>query len=58
MNPDRHVLILDGATGTELGRRGVDLSLPRWSTRALVAAPDVPADGPRDHPPPGPAPTG
>lgn len=34
-------LVLDGATGTELGRRGVDLSLPLWSTRALIDAPDV-----------------
>jgi S-methylmethionine-dependent homocysteine/selenocysteine methylase len=30
---------LDGATGTELQRRGVDTSLPLWSARALIAAP-------------------
>ena len=35
------VLLLDGATGTELQRRGVDTSLPLWSARALVEAPDV-----------------
>jgi homocysteine S-methyltransferase len=35
------VLLLDGATGTELQRRGVDTGLPLWSARALVEAPDV-----------------
>jgi len=49
MTPDRHVTILDGATGTELGRRGVDISLPLWSTRALITAPDVLADVHRDY---------
>jgi S-methylmethionine-dependent homocysteine/selenocysteine methylase len=34
-------LILDGAMGTELTRRGVDTTLPLWSTIALDAAPDV-----------------
>ena len=29
-------LILDGATGTELNRRGVDTGLPLWSANALV----------------------
>ena len=33
------ILLLDGATGTELGRRGVDISLPLWSARALLDAP-------------------
>ncbi|MCH7797824.1 MAG: homocysteine S-methyltransferase family protein [Planctomycetes bacterium] len=37
----RDVLLLDGATGTELDRRGVDVSLPLWSARALVTAPQV-----------------
>jgi S-methylmethionine-dependent homocysteine/selenocysteine methylase len=32
---------LDGATGTELDRRAVDTSLPLWSARALLDAPDV-----------------
>ncbi len=34
-------LLLDGATGTELQRRGVDTSLPLWSARALLDAPGV-----------------
>ena len=32
-------VILDGAMGTELGRRGVDMSLPLWSARALMTSP-------------------
>jgi homocysteine S-methyltransferase len=35
------LLILDGATGTELTRRGVDTGLPLWSAGALIHAPDV-----------------
>jgi len=35
------ILLLDGATGTELDRRGVDVSLPLWSARAMLEAPDV-----------------
>ena len=34
-------ILLDGATGTELDRRGVDISLPLWSARAVLDAPDV-----------------
>lgn len=34
-------LLLDGATGTELNRRGVDTALPLWSARALITAPEV-----------------
>jgi S-methylmethionine-dependent homocysteine/selenocysteine methylase len=34
-------LILDGAMGTELTRRGVDTRLPLWSAIALDSAPDV-----------------
>jgi S-methylmethionine-dependent homocysteine/selenocysteine methylase len=30
------LLLLDGATGTELNRRGVDTGLPLWSANALV----------------------
>ncbi len=30
-------LLLDGATGTELNRRGVDTGLPLWSANALVS---------------------
>lgn len=34
------LLFLDGATGTELDRCGVDISLPLWSARAIMDAPD------------------
>ena len=34
-------VLLDGATGTELMRRGVDVSLPLWSARAVFQAPEV-----------------
>ncbi len=37
----RRVLLLDGATGTELTRRGVPTPLPLWSTGALREHPDV-----------------
>lgn len=38
----RHgTILLDGAMGTELHRRGVDISLPLWSARALETAPEV-----------------
>ena len=30
------ILLLDGATGTELDRRGVDVPLPLWSAKALL----------------------
>jgi S-methylmethionine-dependent homocysteine/selenocysteine methylase len=43
------VLLLDGATGTELGRRGVDISLPMWSARAIVDAPEVLAQIHREY---------
>ncbi len=33
-------LLLDGATGTELERRGAQTELPLWSARALVDLPD------------------
>jgi S-methylmethionine-dependent homocysteine/selenocysteine methylase len=34
-------VILDGALGTELERRGVATGLPLWSTHALLEAPEV-----------------
>jgi homocysteine S-methyltransferase len=34
-------LILDGATGTELNRRGVDTGLPLWSANALLTDRDA-----------------
>jgi len=36
-----HKLILDGATGTELNRRGVDTGLPLWSANALLTDHDA-----------------
>ena len=35
-NDPHDLILLDGATGTELSRRGVDISLPLWSARALL----------------------
>lgn len=35
------VIILDSAMGTELESRGVDISLPLWSARALIDNPDT-----------------
>jgi S-methylmethionine-dependent homocysteine/selenocysteine methylase len=43
------ILLLDGATGTELGRRGADISLPLWSARAMLDAPDTLAQVHRDY---------
>ena len=37
----RFPLILDGAMGTELARRGVDTGLPLWSANALLSAADT-----------------
>jgi S-methylmethionine-dependent homocysteine/selenocysteine methylase len=34
-------LVLDGATGTELERRGVATTLPLWSAHALLHAPEI-----------------
>lgn len=34
-------LVLDGATGTELERRGIKLGLPLWSAAALTECPDL-----------------
>jgi S-methylmethionine-dependent homocysteine/selenocysteine methylase len=41
MMSGRKPLILDGAMGTELGRRGVPLDLPLWSAGALMTHPEV-----------------
>jgi len=35
------LLLLDGATGTELTRRGIDTHGPAWSAPAITRAPDV-----------------
>lgn len=37
----KSLLILDGAMGTELQRRGVDTDLPLWSANALVVRPET-----------------
>jgi S-methylmethionine-dependent homocysteine/selenocysteine methylase len=37
----RPALVLDGAMGTELLRRGVDTGLPLWSARALMTHPEA-----------------
>ena len=42
-------LIVDGATGSELDRRGVDCSPPLWSARANLDAPDVLRDVHRQY---------
>ncbi|MEK9139284.1 MAG: homocysteine S-methyltransferase family protein, partial [Bacteroidota bacterium] len=41
MLASRTPLILDGAMGTELQRRGVDTGLPLWSANALMVHPEV-----------------
>ena len=45
----RHPLLLDGALGTELSRRGVETPLPLWSTHALLSAPEVVAEVHADY---------
>jgi S-methylmethionine-dependent homocysteine/selenocysteine methylase len=45
----RRCLVLDGALGTELQRRGVDTRLPLWSARVLLDAPDVLLQIHNDH---------
>lgn len=49
MWPSKPILLLDGATGTELGRRGADISLPLWSARALIDRPELLAQIHRDY---------
>ncbi len=34
-------ILLDGGLGSELDRRGVDVSMPLWSARALIEAPST-----------------
>ena len=45
----RDVLLLDGATGSELDRRCVDVSLPLWSARALISEPQAIAEIHREY---------
>ena len=42
-------LLLDGATGTELERRGARTQLPLWSARALLDAPELISQIHRDY---------
>lgn len=49
MGAEQKLHCIDGATGSELERRGVDLSLPLWSTQALLEAPQVLAEVHRDY---------
>ncbi|MEC9476922.1 MAG: homocysteine S-methyltransferase family protein [Planctomycetota bacterium] len=49
MTEELKLRCIDGATGSELERRGVDLSLPLWSSRALLDAPEILADVHRDY---------
>ena len=44
MIPRHTILLLDGATGTELERRGADLSLPLWSAGVLTHVPQLLVD--------------
>lgn len=37
----KKICILDGAMGTELERRGVDIGLPLWSANALLVHPEI-----------------
>lgn len=37
----RNIFLIDGATGSELERRGVDTSMPLWSARAIIDAPEI-----------------
>ena len=41
LESESEILLLDGATGSELERRGVDIGLPLWSANAIINAPDV-----------------
>ena len=46
---DPRPLLLDGANGTELARRGVAIELPLWSAGALISSPDVVQDVHADY---------
>lgn len=46
---DAAITLLDGATGTELSRRGQDTRLPLWSARPLADAPEAVVAVHRDY---------
>ena len=37
----RNILLIDGATGSELDRAGVDIGMPLWSANAILEAPEI-----------------
>jgi S-methylmethionine-dependent homocysteine/selenocysteine methylase len=37
----RNLLLIDGATGSELDRAGVDIGMPLWSANAILEAPEI-----------------
>ncbi len=43
------IILLDGATGSELERRGVEIGLPLWSANAILHAPEVVQQVHRDY---------
>jgi S-methylmethionine-dependent homocysteine/selenocysteine methylase len=45
----KHLVILDGAMGTELGNRGADIGVPLWSARALMTSPEIVLQIHRDY---------
>ena len=45
----KELLLLDGAMGTELQRRGVDTGLPLWSANALATHPETVLEIHRDY---------
>ncbi len=45
----QRIRILDGATGTELQRRGVEVASPAWTNAGLIAAPALVREVHRDY---------
>ncbi|HIN09422.1 MAG TPA: homocysteine S-methyltransferase family protein [Phycisphaerales bacterium] len=37
----RNIFLIDGATGSELDRAGVDIGMPLWSANAILEAPEI-----------------
>ena len=46
---NKEIIIIDGATGTEIQRRGVKTTLPLWSAKALLTNPNVIKDIHKDY---------
>tara|TARA_B100000131_G_C18113567_1_gene610497 strand:- start:1217 stop:2080 length:864 start_codon:yes stop_codon:yes gene_type:complete len=47
--PLKKILIMDGAMGTELQKRGVEVSLPLWSANANIEFPEIVKDIHKDY---------